>query len=122
VAQAALDVFSEEPPKFEGNPLIGRPDVICTPHLGASTTEAQEVGGRADRQGLSGASEGKQGTTQLLPVSRNAVSPVLVLAASVAFAFTACKPDTLSNDALLFLCRVLPSRLLRQWWMPSRGS
>ncbi|KXZ53603.1 hypothetical protein GPECTOR_6g520 [Gonium pectorale] len=42
VSQAALDVFMEEPPKFEGNPLIGRPDVICTPHLGASTTEAQE--------------------------------------------------------------------------------
>lgn len=24
------------------NPLVGRPDVVCTPHLGASTTEAQE--------------------------------------------------------------------------------
>jgi hypothetical protein len=43
VAGAALDVFSEEPPKFDGHPLIGRPDVIVTPHLGASTTEAQEV-------------------------------------------------------------------------------
>ncbi len=27
---------------YAGHPLIGRPDVICTPHLGASTTEAQE--------------------------------------------------------------------------------
>eukprot|EP00878_Enallax_costatus_P000452 GHUV01000543.1.p1 GENE.GHUV01000543.1~~GHUV01000543.1.p1 ORF type:complete len:584 (+),score=238.81 GHUV01000543.1:209-1960(+) len=42
VAAAALDVFEEEPPKFEGHPLIGRPNVVCTPHLGASTTEAQE--------------------------------------------------------------------------------
>lgn len=42
VASAALDVFEEEPPAFEGHPLIGRPNVICTPHLGASTTEAQE--------------------------------------------------------------------------------
>jgi len=42
VAQAALDVFAEEPPKFEGNELIKHPNVICTPHLGASTTEAQE--------------------------------------------------------------------------------
>lgn len=42
VAAAALDVFEEEPPKFEGHPLIGRANVVCTPHLGASTTEAQE--------------------------------------------------------------------------------
>jgi D-3-phosphoglycerate dehydrogenase len=42
VAAAALDVFEEEPPAFEGHPLIGRPNVVCTPHLGASTTEAQE--------------------------------------------------------------------------------
>ena len=38
--QAALDVFEKEPPT--DNPLVGRPDVVCTPHLGASTTEAQE--------------------------------------------------------------------------------
>jgi len=39
VAGAALDVFSEEPAK--SNPLFGTPGLICTPHLGASTTEAQ---------------------------------------------------------------------------------
>jgi len=42
VAQAALDVFAEEPPSFQNNGLINHPNVICTPHLGASTTEAQE--------------------------------------------------------------------------------
>jgi D-3-phosphoglycerate dehydrogenase len=36
---AALDVFSHEPP-FE-SPLIGSPKVVVTPHLGASTREAQ---------------------------------------------------------------------------------
>ena len=40
VAGAALDVFLTEPAKE--NPLFGREDVICTPHLGASTGEAQE--------------------------------------------------------------------------------
>ena len=40
VAGAAFDVFVTEPAKT--NPLFGRDDVICSPHLGASTTEAQE--------------------------------------------------------------------------------
>lgn len=39
VARAALDVFEEEPPT--DNPLVGKPEVIVTPHLGASTSEAQ---------------------------------------------------------------------------------
>ncbi|MDQ4087048.1 MAG: phosphoglycerate dehydrogenase [Pseudomonadota bacterium] len=39
VAGAALDVFAEEPAKE--NALFGAPGLIATPHLGASTTEAQ---------------------------------------------------------------------------------
>ena len=40
VAGAAFDVFAEEP--ATSNPLFELPNVVCTPHLGASTTEAQE--------------------------------------------------------------------------------
>jgi D-3-phosphoglycerate dehydrogenase / 2-oxoglutarate reductase len=40
VAGAALDVFREEPPTQ--SELFGLPNVVCTPHLGASTMEAQE--------------------------------------------------------------------------------
>jgi D-3-phosphoglycerate dehydrogenase len=40
VAGAALDVFEEEPAKQ--NILFGHPKLVATPHLGASTTEAQE--------------------------------------------------------------------------------
>ncbi|MDD3574645.1 MAG: phosphoglycerate dehydrogenase [Methanospirillum sp.] len=40
IAGAAIDVFEEEPPK--NCPLIGIPNIIVTPHLGASTVEAQK--------------------------------------------------------------------------------
>jgi D-3-phosphoglycerate dehydrogenase len=41
VAGAALDVFVKEPPE-PGSKLVAHERVVCTPHLGASTDEAQE--------------------------------------------------------------------------------
>jgi D-3-phosphoglycerate dehydrogenase len=40
VAGAAIDVFTEEP--TADNVLFGAPNIVCTPHLGAATSEAQE--------------------------------------------------------------------------------
>lgn len=40
VAGAAVDVFAEEPPAKD-NPLVSVDAVVCTPHLGAATDEAQ---------------------------------------------------------------------------------
>ena len=53
VGGAALDVFASEPAK-ESARCSAMENVVCTPHLGASTNEAQEnvalAGGRADQR------------------------------------------------------------------------
>jgi len=41
VAQAALDVYQQEPVSPD-NPILNMEEIICTPHLGASTGEAQD--------------------------------------------------------------------------------
>lgn len=42
IAGAALDVFIKEPTSLDNCPLLGLDNFVCTPHLGASTNEAQE--------------------------------------------------------------------------------
>ena len=48
VAGAAIDVFDPEPPPAD-HPLVKHPSVLVTPHLGASTEEAQVSRGRRGR-------------------------------------------------------------------------
>ena len=45
VSGAAFDVFVEEP--ATENPLFGHPNVVCTPHLGASTSESRRWSSRS---------------------------------------------------------------------------
>lgn len=58
VGGAALDVYHQEPPPAE-NPLIGLKNVVHTPHLAASTTDAQvQVGLDAANQIIEGLTNG----------------------------------------------------------------
>jgi len=41
ISGAAFDVYVKEPPAAD-SPLVNHPKIVCTPHLGASTEEAQE--------------------------------------------------------------------------------
>jgi D-3-phosphoglycerate dehydrogenase / 2-oxoglutarate reductase len=61
VAGAALDVFPEEP--FEGHPITDRSDVVVTPHLGASTAEAQDRAGVVTAEQVTAALTGGVVTT-----------------------------------------------------------
>lgn len=57
VAGAALDVFHSEP--LESSPLFELPQVVVTPHLGASTVEAQDKAGSDVAQAVSAALRGE---------------------------------------------------------------
>ncbi len=86
VAGAALDVFSKEPPPPEAKDLLEHPNVICTPHLGASTTEAQVNVARDIAVQMVDALENKafvgvvNATTNLAMFSRPDLAPLTSLA------------------------------------------
>jgi D-3-phosphoglycerate dehydrogenase len=61
VAGAALDVFKQEP--ITDHPLFGRANVVVTPHLGASTVEAQDRAGEQVAEQVAAALTGGVVTT-----------------------------------------------------------
>ncbi|GJN39000.1 hypothetical protein PR202_gb28090 [Eleusine coracana subsp. coracana] len=84
VAQAALDVFTEEPPPKDSK-LVHHENVTVTPHLGASTTEAQEGVAVEIAEAVIGALRGDLAATAVnAPMVPNEVlselSPYVILA------------------------------------------
>jgi D-3-phosphoglycerate dehydrogenase len=70
IAGAALDVFTSEPPT--GSPLLGLGNIVLTPHLGASTDEAQEKAGVSVARSVKLALEG-----ELVPDAVNVAGGVI---------------------------------------------
>jgi D-3-phosphoglycerate dehydrogenase / 2-oxoglutarate reductase len=85
VAGAALDVFSEEP--YSG-PLLAQPNVVVTPHLAASTDEAQDRAGLIVAEQVAAALEGRLVSNavnipSIGPDDLEALGPFLPLAAKL---------------------------------------
>jgi D-3-phosphoglycerate dehydrogenase len=100
VAAAAVDVYEQEPPV--SSPLMALPQVVMTPHLGASTHEAQEMVGTEIAEQIREALSG--GTI------RNAVNMPSVDAKVLA----ALQPFLMFGEKLgRFLAQIAPRRIER---------
>jgi D-3-phosphoglycerate dehydrogenase len=102
VAGAALDVFTTEP--VTDHPLFGYPNVVVTPHLGASTAEATDRAGYQAAEQVVAALTGGAVTSAVnlpavAPDDLEAVGPFLRLCTSLGRIAAALAPGT-SVDAV----------------------
>ncbi len=91
VGGAALDVFESEP--CQNSPLFELDKVVCTPHLGASTDEAQDRAGMMIAEQVDAVLSGKPATfavnlPSISPESMEAVSPFFELCESMGSLFS----------------------------------
>lgn len=102
VAGIALDVYSEEPPTGELVEELQHPNIICTPHLGASTEEAQEKVARQVAQQMADALEkknfkGSLNSKSISLITNQQVQPYLQLAEKLGSAAIQLAPENVHS-------------------------
>ncbi len=107
VAGAALDVFSEEPPTKNATltALIAHPAVVATPHLGASTEEAQvsvalDVAEQVEEVLRGGVARAAVNVPLILPETLRALEPWLALVEKLGRLYTQLHPGPLHRAEL----------------------
>ena len=118
VAGAALDVFESEP--MTEHPLFGRPNVVVTPHLGASTSEATDRAGyQSAEQVVAALTGGVVATAVNIPAveaeDMEVLGPLLPLASKLGrLAMELAQSSSVERIEAAFLGRIaeLDTRLL----------
>lgn len=102
ISGVALDVYSTEPPTPELYEILKNPAVICTPHLGASTEEAQEKVALQIAEQISDALENKSykgslNGKSIALLTNEAVQPFVELAEKMGKVFGQIMPNNADN-------------------------
>lgn len=102
LAGVALDVYSQEPPSDELYKTLSHPNIICTPHLGASTEEAQEKVAEQIAEQMADALEqknfkGSLNSKSISLLTNREVQPYLELAEKLGRVVSQVKPANANN-------------------------
>lgn len=108
ITGAALDVYSTEPPTPELYQILKHPAIICTPHLGASTDEAQEkvalqiaeqISDALEKKGYNGSLNGKS----IALLTNKDAQPYVELAEKLGLVYGQIMPNNASHFSFEYI-------------------